>query len=151
MIQTGSLPLSGKITFDFSEEALMLVAKTLSKQLPIRATISFPDNPSVTAKIINITVTEAYPPGTVSIHSKSIPTHNFFSDIFNIGDNRYAFGRVRDYLHNQILIKMGWILIGHHGTKKIPIMVLYVPAIHVGAYSFKKDSETEEEFKAQLN
>jgi|GEM_PF-1786901 len=151
MTQTGSLPLSGKITFNFSEEAFTLVTKKLSRQILVRATISFPDTPSVTPKIINVTVTDAHPPGSVSVHSRSIPKWDFFSDFFAT-DQKYAFGRVHDYLHNQILIKMGWLLMGFlDGAKKIPIMILYVPAIHAGAYSFKKDSETEEEFKAQLN
>lgn len=151
MVQTGSLPVTGKITFDFSEQALMLVAKGLSNQLAIRAIISFPDQPSTTDKHIGVVVTKVRPAGTMRVDSKSIFTETFFSTILE-GGQKYAFGRVRDYLHNQILIKMGWLLIGYlEGPKKIPIMILYIPLLGFGTYSFKKDCESMEEFNARLN
>ncbi len=152
MEQKGSLPINGQITFDFSEEALMLVAKGLSKRITVSSIISFPDQPSITKKRINVVVTRVHPAESFGINAKTFFLEQPSEDLIKKNETK-AFGRVRDYLNNQILARITWLIIGHieDGSKKIPIMIFYVPSLNTGSYSFKKDSETEAEFVPQLN
>lgn len=151
MIQKGSLPVSGQITFDFSEERLILVAAGKSPQDYIHGVISFPDQPEESDKSINLVVTKVYPANTLRVRSKSVADSVSFKSLFN-DTEKYTFSRVRDYLNNQILIKLSWLLAGYlDNDDKTPIMILYVPELETGAYSLKKESEMAEEFDVKLN
>ncbi len=65
MTQKGSLPLSGKIDFQFNEALLSTVAKGLIPETIIEAIISFPDQPEKTPKKISVTVNDVTTPGMV--------------------------------------------------------------------------------------
>ena len=147
MIKTGQLPITGVIDFIFSADALKLIANKLSKELEIKATLSFPDRESELSKIIRVKINTVRLPGS---YTKT--THGRLVSNFMDVRKEIAVDRAENYLFDKILPSMAWIIFGEIvGEKKIPICILWIEKYSLGIFSLKKDNENLAEFKPALN
>lgn len=147
MKQIGTLPLTGKIEFEFNPESLKLFEKKIITQLRLEAIISFPDKPDVTRKKITIDVVDTWGPGNFETATTSLGC---------TGDSDVArsnsMHRAQIYLIDQILNKACWVIAGTlAGAKPIPIMILYYPVLSIGTYSFKKEKDVVKNTQPNLN
>ena len=148
MLQKGSLPTVGQIEFDLDEARLNMLEKRLINELPLTATISFPDNPKETKKIIRIILELAASPGSHESISKSISAGS------NLLSKSTATGLARagDYMMDKIISKNSWLLFGKiAGENPTPIIILFCIRFNLGTFSFKKKEESAKEFNPQLN
>ncbi len=148
-MQKGTLPLTGIIDFIFNEMALSNLAEDLIRKLNIDAIISFPNSPHITKKRIHIKLLNAISPGdmlsvTTNTHTKEIMS--IFTEATITG-----IGRSLAYFSDHIVVKKSWVLFGTVGETEKPIVIIFLPALNTGTFSFKKEKETDHEFNPTLN
>ena len=146
--QIGSLPLTGQITPVVEESMLVMLNRNLTKALSIEAILSYPHDEEIGKKKVRITIHTTMRPGeywskTTSVGSKS----STFSE-----KDLAGLGRTQNYLWDKVIIPKAWILFGElEGPKKIPIVIIFSFTFNFGAYSFKKETESHQDFNPQLN
>ena len=148
-VQHGPLPTTGQIVFQFDPAQASMLSRGLISSFLIKATISFPDQPEITAKIIEVSIKKAIDGQSTDWSTR---TSSFLTDITDATDATTGIVRAKNYLMDQIMHKNSWLLFGNlEGPNKNPIVIMFYTIGNIGTYSLKRKEEVWKPFDPQLN
>jgi hypothetical protein len=150
MIQKGTFPSTGMISFESQIEQLELLSKGLIRSFPMEAIVSHPDNPEFGKRKLRLIIENAFPPKLLKTKittDSKLNTQSVFSKSSTSGILRAG-----AYFFEKVVFPDCWVIFGTiQGGKPIQIIILLSLKFDMATYSLKKEDETEQDFNAQLN
>ncbi|MBP6857573.1 MAG: hypothetical protein KBC11_00030 [Candidatus Pacebacteria bacterium] len=149
MSKIGPLPNSGKIDFILDTAQLSMLEKGLINKLPLDVTVSYPEQPLLGKKRLQLIIKEVHSPGSLCV--KSFGKNHAAEGGLDIKTVN-GLARSNHYFFDNILIPNSWVLIGVvQGEKPVQIIICFYVQFNFGTYSFKKEDEAEKDFNPQMN